>query len=158
MTSDAIFNSLKTEFGDDVISLTESKEVESFIIIKAHRITEICLYLRDEPLMLFDYLVNLSGMDYKENFTVVYHLYSISNKHRIVLKVELEKDNPVVPTVELVWKSANWHEREAYDMFGIQFEGHPYMVRILCPYDWVGHPLRKDYKEPETYHGIKVAY
>lgn len=158
MTSNEIYEKLKAEFGDDVISLTESKDSESFVLIKAPRITEVCLYLRDDASMQFDYMVNLSGMDYKTNLTVVYHLYSIALNHRIVLKVELETENPVVPTVEQVWKTANWHEREAYDMFGIQFEGHPFMMRILCPYDWEGYPLRKDYKEPDTYHGIKVAY
>lgn len=158
MTSNEIYDKLKAEFGDDIISFTEDASTEGFVLVKPSRITEVCLYLRDDAEMMFKYMVNLSGMDYKTNLTVVYHLYSISLNHRIVLKVELDRDNPVVPTVECVWKTANWHEREAYDMFGIVFEGHPYMVRILCPYDWEGFPLRKDYKEPETYHGIKVAY
>jgi NADH-quinone oxidoreductase subunit C len=158
MLASEIFESLKSEFGEDVISLTEDAANEAFIIVKPERIVEISLYLRDEPKMLFDYMVNLSGVDYPKILTVVYHLYSIKNNHRIVLKVELNKETPNVPSVEKVWKTANWHEREAFDMFGIIFDNHPYMVRILCPYDWEGFPLRKDYKEPESYHGIKVAY
>lgn len=158
MTGNEIYEKLRNEFGDDIISFTENESTEGFITVQTDRITEVCLFLRDEPEFKFDYMVNLSGVDNKTNFTVVYHLFSLSLKHRIVLKVELDRENPVAPTVEKVWKTANWHEREAYDMFGIVFEGHPFMVRILCPYDWEGYPLRKDYKEPETYHGIKVAY
>ncbi|MFA5512169.1 MAG: NADH-quinone oxidoreductase subunit C [Candidatus Kapaibacterium sp.] len=158
MTATEIYDKLKNEFANDIISLTEEANVDPFILVNSSRITEICLYLRDEADMNFDYLVNLSGVDYKTNFTVVYHLYSLKLKHRIVLKVELSPEKPSVTTVEKVWKTANWHEREAYDMFGIVFEGHPFMVRILCPYDWEGFPLRKDYKEPEFYRGIKVAY
>ncbi len=158
MTATEIYDKLKNEFANDIISLTEEANVDPFILVNSSRITEICLYLRDETDMNFDYLVNLSGVDYKTNFTVVYHLYSLKLKHRIVLKVELSPEKPSVTTVEKVWKTANWHEREAYDMFGIVFEGHPFMVRILCPYDWEGFPLRKDYKEPEFYRGIKVAY
>ncbi|HOM05330.1 MAG TPA: NADH-quinone oxidoreductase subunit C, partial [Candidatus Kapabacteria bacterium] len=104
----------------------------------------------------FDYLVNLSGVDEKDKFIVVYHLFSLQHKHRIALKVYLDRENPHVPTVERVWRSANWHEREAYDMFGIVFDGHSDLRRILCPYDWEGHPLRKDYKTPDYYKGIKV--
>ncbi|MDX9790987.1 MAG: NADH-quinone oxidoreductase subunit C [Candidatus Kapabacteria bacterium] len=157
MTATEIYDKLKNEFANDIISLTEEANVDPFILVNSSRITEICLYLRDEADMNFDYLVNLSGVDYKTNFTVVYHLYSLKLKHRIVLKVELSPEKPSVTTVEKVWKTANWHEREAYDMFGIVFEGHPFMVRILCPYDWEGFPLRKDYKEPEFYRGNKVA-
>jgi NADH-quinone oxidoreductase subunit C len=158
MLANEIFDKLKNEFGDDIISFNEDKSTEAFVVVSRDRIVEICLYLRDDSEMKFDYLVNLSGVDYGKNLTVVYHLYSMTLKHRIVLKVELDKESPNLSTVEKVWKTANWHEREAYDMFGIMFDEHPFMVRILCPYDWVGHPLLKDYKEPETYHGIKVAY
>lgn len=158
MTSNEIFERLKSEFNDDIISFTEDASTEAFITIKPERIVEVCLFLRDEAGFKFDYLVNLSGVDYPKILTVVYHLYSIPLNHRIVLKVELDRENPHVETVEKVWKTANWHEREAYDMFGIIFDNHPFLVRILTPYDWEGYPLRKDYKEPETYHGIKVAY
>lgn len=158
MSPNSIYERLKNEFGDDIISFTEDVSTEAYVLIKAPRITEACLFLRDETDLMFNYLANLTGMDYKTNLTVVYHLYSISLNHRIVLKVELDRETPSLPSVEKVWKTANWHEREAFDMFGIVFEEHPFMVRILTPYDWEGYPLRKDYVEPETYHGIKVAY
>lgn len=158
MTAIEIFDKLKAEFNDSIISFNEDAATEAFILIKPTEIVDICLYLRDENDLQFDYMVNLSGVDYKTNITVVYHLYSIKLNHRIVLKIELDRENPSVPSVEKVWKTANWHEREAFDMFGVNFENHPFMVRILCPYDWEGFPLRKDYKEPEQYHGIKVAY
>ena len=105
----------------------------------------------------------LSGVDYKDpkneddRLEVVYHLYSMLKKHKLILKVELSRDDPKVPTVENVWGIANWHEREAYDMYGIQFEGHSDLRRILCPDDWVDYPLRKDYVEPETYRGMPAA-
>ena len=87
---------------------------------------------------------------------VVYHLYSYRHDHLFVLKVLLPRDDAAVPTVENVWAVANWHEREAYDMFGIVFEGHSDLRRILLPDDWVGHPLRKDWVDPEFYNGMHV--
>ena len=88
----------------------------------------------------------LAGVDYKDRIEVVYVLYSMTHKHRYTLKCRLPRENPRISTVESVWSVANWHEREAYDMFGIVFEGHSDLRRILCPDDWEGYPLRKDYK------------
>ena len=105
-----------------------------------------------------DYLACLSGMDYGEELGVVYHLYSVELKHRIVIKLYVPKDAPKVATVERVWRIADWHEREAFDLFGVEFEGHHNLIRILNPYDWEGHPLRKDYVTPEEYHGIRIPY
>jgi NADH-quinone oxidoreductase subunit C len=89
-------------------------------------------------------------------------LYSIPYEHAFVMKVIVprgdEHNLPAVPSLCNVWKTANWHEREAFDLYGITFTGHPDLRRILLPTDWQGYPLRKDYKEQETYHGIKVAY
>ena len=116
------------------------------------------MFLRDSEDLHFDYLVDLCGMDYGDNLGVVYHLYSMKHKHRIVIKVIIPKDNPLVPTVENIWRTADWHEREAWDMFGIKFDGHHNLIRILNPYDWEGHPLRKDYQTPDEYHGMKVPY
>ena len=87
---------------------------------------------------------------------VVYHLYSYTHRHKFVLKVQLPREDPSVPTVEGVWGVAKWQERESYDFYGIQFTGHSDLRRILLPDDWEGHPLRKDWVDPEYYHGLHV--
>lgn len=158
MKPNDIYEKLKEEFGDDILDFVEEEHYDPFINVKPDKIKDICLFLRDGVDLDFDYLTLLSGMDQGENLGVVYHLYSLNIKHSIVLKLEVPKEKPDVPTVERVWRSADWHEREAYDMFGINFVGHHNLIRILCPYDWEGFPLRRDYKEPEEYHGMKVPY
>ena len=121
-------------------------------------IVEVCRYLRDEPDLKFEILSDLTGLDLpKENkIQVVYHLYSYSHRHQIVLKVDLPRENPRASTMEGVWKGANWLEREVFDLFGVVFEGHCDLRRIMLPEDWVGHPLRKDYVEQEEYDGIST--
>ena len=121
-------------------------------------VVEVCRYLRDEPDLKFETLSDLTGLDLpKENkIQVVYHIYSYSHHHQIVLKVDLPRENPRLSTMEGVWKVANWLEREAFDLFGIVFEGHTDLRRILLPEDWVGYPLRKDYVEQEEYDGIST--
>ncbi|MFC1525087.1 NADH-quinone oxidoreductase subunit C, partial [Planctomycetota bacterium] len=111
----------------------------------------------------FDALMCLSGVDYPNlpdgkvgNFGVVYHLFSMQHRHKLVLRVELPKDNPSVASVANIWQTANWFEREAYDLYGIKFDGHPNLTRILMPDDWEGHPMRKDYKYPETYRELPL--
>lgn len=153
-----IFEKLKSEFADSIIELKEDKVSDTFIVIDSKKVLDICLFLRDSEELLFDYLSCLSGMDNKTSLGVVYHLFSTKYNHKITLKAILDKNSPSLLSVEGVWKSANWHEREAFDMFGIKFEGHPNLIRILSPYDWEGYPLRKDYKTPEYFHGFKVPY
>ena len=121
-------------------------------------IVEVCRYLRDEADLKFEVLSDLTGLDLpKENkIQVVYHLYSYSHRHQIVLKVDLPREDSRLSTMEGVWKAANWMEREVFDLFGIVFEGHSDLRRILLPEDWVGHPLRKDYVEQEEYDWIST--
>ncbi len=122
-------------------------------------IKDVALFLRDAPELAFDYLMCLSGVDHADgNLGVVYHLYSMSEKHKATLAVRVPVSDPALPSVSKVWRSADWHEREAFDLIGVVFEGHGDLRRILCPYDWEGHPLRKDYKQPEYYLGMKVPY
>jgi NADH-quinone oxidoreductase subunit C len=154
MTAQEIFDNLQAKFGDRIIDLTEN--VDPWIRVKPEAIAEVCDYARNDGDLDFESLMCLSGVDYEDHMTVVYHLGSSSRKHKIALKVEVGRDEPKVPTVERVWRVANWHEREAYDMYGIVFEGHSDLRRILCPDDWEGYPLRKDYKVQEFYRGIKV--
>jgi NADH-quinone oxidoreductase subunit C len=129
-----------------------------FVIVEADSIAEVAVWLRDEPEMAFDMLHCLSGVDYPkdEKMEVVYHLFSLRKRHWIVLKVEVPRAVAVVPTVENVWKTANWHEREIYDLYGIRFGGHSDLRRIFLPDDWEGHPLRKDWEWPDKWHGIPV--
>ncbi|MCA9797913.1 MAG: NADH-quinone oxidoreductase subunit C [Cyanobacteria bacterium HKST-UBA04] len=103
------------------------------------QLKQACERLRDDA--QFDLLLSVSGVDNKTTLTAVYHLYSTKTKAKLVVKANGDK----LPSVVSVWPGADWHEREAYDLFGIQFDGHPNLKRILMPDDWVGHPLRKDY-------------
>lgn len=154
MESLEIAEKIKEKFPDEVLDIKEFRDQIS-VILKKGRILEICRYLHDEPDLYFDYLVDVCGVDYlgkkDKRFEVVYHLYSIKHRHRIRLKAEVSEDNPTIDSVMRVWVGANWHEREAYDMYGIVFNGHPDLSRILMPEDWEGHPLRKEYpvKGPE---------
>ena len=158
MQANQIFEQLKSEFGDAIIELKGEAPSDPFITVEASKIFDICHTLRDNESFLFDYLSCLSGLDNKEELGIVYHLYSMTHRHRIVIKTSVPMDEPNIASVGTIWRAADWHEREAYDMLGIIFEGHHNLIRILTPYDWEGHPLRKDYKEPEYYNGIKVAY
>ncbi len=154
-----IFDRLQAEFGAEIIDTGGAAPGDLFISVNPERIVDICLYLRDSAEMKFDYMSSLSGVQNKDNsFAVVYHLYSVSLKHRVVIKTGLAEENPKLPTVERVWKCADWHEREAFDLLGIEFEGHHNMIRILNPYDWEGFPLRKDYQGQEEYHGVRIPY
>ena len=160
MTSEDIYTKLKEEFGDSVLSL-EEVVLDSFILIAPDAIADIARYLAKEDELAFDSLMCLSGVDLgvkEENLEIVYHLFSMTHRHTVVLKVHLPKEDPHIPSVEDIWKTANWHEREAYDLYGITFEGHSDLRRILMPEDWEGHPLRKDYKDPEFYRGMRVPY
>ena len=154
MTPQEIFENLETKFGDQIIDLTEN--VDPWIRVKPEAIADVCQYMLTDSDLDFESLMCLSGVDYEDHMTVVYNLGSYAKKHKITLKVEVGREEPKVPTVEAVWRVANWHEREAYDMYGIVFEGHSDLRRILCPDDWEGWPLRKDYKVQEYYRGMKV--
>src|SRR5262245_28941443 len=114
--------------------------------------------LRYDAYQKIEVLSDLASLHWpkEEKIQVVYHLYSYSNKLQIVLKVDMARDNPRVPTLEGVWKVANWFEREVFDLFGVIFTGHSDLRRIMLPEDWVGHPLRKDYVEEEEYDGIST--
>lgn len=150
-----IFELLKSKFGQDGFEFKEDK-LSPFIKVNPSNIQPVAQFLFEQPELDFKSLMCLSGVDNKEYFTVVYHLFSMKRGHTITLKIETSKDNPSVPTVENVWPGANWLEREVFDLFGINFEGHSNLVRIMMPDDWIGYPLRKDYQYPTTYNGNPV--
>ncbi|MBI5885969.1 MAG: NADH-quinone oxidoreductase subunit C [Deltaproteobacteria bacterium] len=116
-------------------------------LVKTSALVSICGFLKTDRDLQMNYIVDVIGVDYKgrtPRFEVVYHLYSLNRKHRIRLKVRVD-EHESVPSVAHIWTGANWPEREAYDMFGIVFSGHPNLKRIYMPEDWEGFPLRKDY-------------
>lgn len=158
MTAQEIHDILKAQFGDAILEAKLENVPDPFIKINPEKIKEVAAFAKDDSRLQFDYLMCLSGVDYKGKLGVTYHLHSMTLRHKIVLKVEVPTDAPNVPSVESVWKTADWHEREAFDLYGLNFTGHPDLRRILLPYDWEGYPLRKDYQVPEFYNGMRVPY
>jgi NADH-quinone oxidoreductase subunit C len=150
------YERVKQRFPDKVLEVSDKKP-DPFAVIEPGAIVEVSRFLRDDPETAMDCLSNETGVDYKDRIEVVYHLYSYRYRHGCVLKVKLPRDNPTVATVEEIWRSANWMEREIFDLLGVIFEGHSDMRRILMPEDWPGYPLRKDFVEPLEYHGISTV-
>ncbi len=164
LTSEQIFAAVKETFADEVLAEDTTSGKDPFLVVKPGRLVELMTFCRDDPRLQFDLLSLISGIDYPDRgeggeIECVYCLDSTANHHWLIVKVILPRSEPRVPSVEGVWKTADWHERETFDLMGIEFTGHPNLIRILCAEDWVGHPLRKDYVTPDTYHGIKnVVY
>ena len=169
MTFDELVAALSESHGEAVVS-TNTETRDPSVTIAADAVPAVMAWLRDDPGTRFDTLSNLCGVDYFETdpkfvkkfphdprLEVVYHLFSLEHRHRLTVKVALDRDAdpPTVPSVAGLWSAADWHERECFDLYGVRFEGHPNLVRILCPDDWVGHPLRKDYEQPLEYDGIR---
>lgn len=162
-------------FGESKILALNSDARDPWIEIAPAAILEVARFLHDDSRLRFDHLNDLTAVDYFEpdpkkqakfghepHLEVVYHLSSYEHRHAIVLKVKLPRwrndvpgELPQIDSVSSVWAIADWHEREAFDLLGVEFVGHPDLRRILCPEDWVGHPLRKDYEFPLEYHGIR---
>ncbi len=174
-TTEEIFQILKNNFPESELSLKTDIPLEQIIIVPPFDVDKISLFLRDNSELQFDSLMCLSGVDdfngqkQKDDsgnevmqggtLSVYYHLESTTFRHKLVLKTSTSREQPEVVSVSEIWQAANWHEREAFDMFGIKFINHPDLRRILMPYDWeYGYPLRKDYQNPEFYQGMKVPY
>jgi NADH-quinone oxidoreductase subunit C len=161
-----IKNIITEKFGADAVLKEDTAFLQPQLTVHKDFLIRVCRELHFNPQLYFDFLSCVTGIDNgpeKGTMEVLYHLYSIPFNHHFVLKVELQRNKkdeelPVVPSVTSIWKSADWHEREIYDMLGIKFEGHPDLRRILLPADWEGSPLRKDYQLQDYYHGIKTRY
>jgi len=185
MEANAIYELLVEKLGDQALGF-EAEAIDPVADVAPASIAEACLFLRDDPRLAFDMMMCLSGIDwdgYDENgkgksvailgytelgapetsdrvgegdFGVVYNLYSHSLQHKFTLRVRVSRDVAAVPTVSHVWQTANWHEREAWDLLGITFTGHPDLRRMLLDDTWVGHPLRKDYQMPEQWDSVPL--
>ncbi|HEY5908548.1 MAG TPA: NADH-quinone oxidoreductase subunit C [Vicinamibacteria bacterium] len=159
MDAKAIHEELVAAFGERIVGVN-LEAASPFAVVATDAIVEVASFCKAEKHLAFDNLMNLSGVDYPKEtpprMEVVYHLLSYTHGHTFALKVHLPREEPRVATVEGLWGVANWHEREAYDMFGIVFTGHSDLRRILLPDDWVGYPLRKDWQDPDFYNGMHV--
>lgn len=145
MSEHAAVGKLKEKFSATVLGVAEFRE-ETTVTVKKEDIVAISTFLKEE--LGYNFLCDLCGVDYlgeAPRFMVVYNLYNIATKDRLRVKVPVEESDPRVDSVIGVWGTANWHERECWDLMGISFNNHPDLRRILMPADWEGHPLRKDY-------------
>lgn len=166
MNFEEIKHKIIEKFSADIIVAEQTEQLQPSITVDKNRLVALCEFLRKDDQLYFDYLNCLSGVDYgldKNELGVVYHISSIPYRHSLVLKIIIPFDRTVdatvhCPSVSGVWRSADWHEREAYDMYGMVFDGHPDMRRILCPDDWEGYPLRKDYVAADVYQGLKINF
>jgi len=186
MEQKAIYELLAEHLGEAALGFND-EGVEAYADIAPAKIAEAALFLRDDERLRFNQLMCLSGIDwdgYDENgkgksvailgylptgeaetsdrvgegdFGVAYHLFSHDLRHKFTMRVRVPRDVAAVPTVSNIWSTANWHEREAWDLVGIRFEGHPNLRRMLLDDDWVGHPLRKDYVMPSNYNGVQMT-
>ena len=138
---------LKAQFGDDIVAAEEEHGHEA-VTVTSGRYHEIAESLRDDPTLSFDYFDFLTGVDFTpkgRGYQVVVHLYSTRHNHHVRLKVDCDAPEPHCPTLSDLWPGANWHEREAWELLGIRFDGHPHLVKLLLPEQFEGHPLRKDF-------------
>ena len=186
MEQKAIYDLLTEALGEAALGFVE-EGVEPVADIAPEKIAEACTFLRDDERCQFNQLMCLSGIDWdgydeagkgksvailgytdegqpetsdrvgEGDFGVAYHLYSHALKHKFTLRVKVPRDVAAVPTVSEIWTTANWHEREAWDLLGIRFIGHKDLRRMLMEEDWVGHPLRKDYQMPDQYLNVPMA-
>jgi len=153
MEGEAIVARLVERFGPAILE-THAYRGDHTAVVERAAVAEVLAFCRDDADLRFDMLMDLTAVDYLKypgreagaRFEVVYHLYSVPHNHRLRLKVPVEEDDPVVPSAVPLWAAADWFEREVWDMFGIRFEGHPDLRRILLYEEFVGHPLRKDYR------------
>ena len=135
----------------------DGEQNSDWIQLKPENWFEIAKWLKDNPDFYFDSLQCNTGFDLGEGLLESrYNLHSMKHLHSIEIRIKVSVEKPDIPSVESIWRVADWFERETYDMFGINFTGHSDLRRILLPEDWEGWPLRKDYEEQETYHGIVV--
>ena len=152
MDGGAILEHLRTRFGPGIVE-THDFRGDHTAVVDRDALAEILRFCRDDEALRFDVLMDLTAVDYSKyparedgpRFEVVYHLYSVPHNHRLRVKTRVDEDDPVVASVVPLWPIADWFEREVWDMFGVRFDGHPNLKRLLMYEEFVGHPLRKDY-------------
>lgn len=160
MSTEEIKDLLTSTLQDLQVEVDDTAEPKALKVHPSH-VKPVLQELYQNPATYFDMLSCITGVDNgpeENSMEVIYQLYSIPFNLQVMVKVQLDRESPGLETVSDIWKTANWQEREIYDLLGINFKNHPDQRRILLPADWEGHPLRKDYKHQQYYRGIKVEY
>lgn len=153
MEANKIRDLLKEKFGDAIVEVVH--DGDGWVKVKREHLVEIAQFFKTDPEFQFDLLHSITGADLeKGNLQCIYNFTSTKKLHWLCVKVDVTNADPNLPTLSDLWKAADWHERETYDLLGLIFTGHPNLTRILCDEDWVGHPLRKDYEFPKEFRGI----
>ncbi len=149
-----------SQFGEDTIVASSEEGLYPYLEIRSIDIFKVSAFLFKDDRCYFDYLSCLTGVDLvdENKIEIIYDLVSIPLEQKLTLKVKIDRDEAVIDTVSSIWRSADWHEREIYDLLAVSFNNHPDLRRILMPTNWEGYPLRKDYVEAEKYHGVKIKY
>ena len=149
MEAQQLLDTIKEKFPEAETSLPEGAHALPVAVVPAEKFRAFAEWLKGDEAMAFDYPMSQTGVDYPEKkiITAVYHLYSMKHRHRLQVKVNLDREDPRVATVSDLWRGCEWFERETYDLLGVVFENHPDLRRIMLTDDWVGWPLRKDYKD-----------
>jgi NADH-quinone oxidoreductase subunit C len=155
MTVAEILAHLEAAFPNMAFQIQSGEAGDSWLLIQPSDVVQILAYLKNK--LSLTYLVTLAGVDYGNSLGVVYVLRSLESRDEIIVKALLDRENARINTVSHLYGVANWFEREAFDLLGIKFENHPDRRRLMMPDDWEGHPLRKDYRYPTSYHGISCA-
>lgn len=161
MTFEELHTNLLKNFGETIIQGTDQNATPKAILVDPKSIHQVMTFLHEDEQLYFDMLSCLTGLDNGPEvgtMEVIYNLYSIPYDQSLMIKVTLPRDQPEIESICSIWHTANWHEREVFDLLGIKSLNHPDLRRILLPNDWEGHPLKKDYQEQEKYHGVKVKY
>jgi len=159
-----IHEKLLAHFGDKII-LGFSEEAsdpkkgfsDPFITVLGSAVDRVGIFCKTEKGLDFDFCQSITGMDTGDTLTCVYHLYSYTHHHTLVYKAEIPRSAPALPSTVSVWPACDWYEREVFDLFGVDFPGHPDLRRLLLPEDWEGHPMLKDYQEKPQYNGIPTT-
>jgi NADH-quinone oxidoreductase subunit C len=166
MQAKDILKKITQKFGETDFRWVDEHAGDPYLVIPVERLHQLVAYLKEEPALAFDSLMSVSGVHQTEEIEkieLVYHLYSLRHRHRLIFKVQLERPLILfhyylrVDTVSDIWPAAGWLEREIYDMLGVHFRGHRDFRRLLLPTDWQGYPLLKDYQESGTYRGITTS-
>lgn len=159
MTTEEFKSLIDSKIGEGVVLSIDENATPKALVIDSTKVEAVMALLKDDSSSFCDLLSCLTAIDNgpeTNTMEVIYNLYSIPLEHSIMIKTVISRENPEIETVTHLWKTADWHEREAYDLFGITFNNHPDLRRILMPADWEGYPMRKDYVEPATYRGMKT--